>query len=187
MVPAHHAGDVGPRLPGSDQESGVGARMLWEKGRVESGLATQRRILNDHGLRDDRIFTDVASGKNMRRRSWKELRDVLQRGDTVVVPRIDRLARNLTEGLKTIEVLHDQGINIRTLRRGWTPEMTTQPTVSCSICCCPWRSGRGTPSGTGSRPAWTALRPGAGPEADLRRYHQRRWRQSKAFWRTAGR
>ena len=23
-----------------------------------SGLATQRRILNDHGLRDDRIFTD---------------------------------------------------------------------------------------------------------------------------------
>ena len=33
----------------------------------ESGLATQRRILTDHGLRDDRIFTDVASGRNMRR------------------------------------------------------------------------------------------------------------------------
>ena len=30
-----------------------------------SGLATQRRILTDHGLRDDRIFTDVASGRNM--------------------------------------------------------------------------------------------------------------------------
>ena len=36
-------------------------------------------------------------------------------GDTVVVPRIDRLARNLTEGLKTIEELHDKGINIRSL------------------------------------------------------------------------
>ena len=36
-------------------------------------------------------------------------------GDTVVVPRIDRLARNLTEGLKTIEELHDNGINIRSL------------------------------------------------------------------------
>ena len=69
----------------------------------ESGLATQRRILNDHGLRDDRIFTDVASGKNMRRPSWQELRGMLKPGDTVVVPRIDRLARNLTEGLKTIE------------------------------------------------------------------------------------
>ena len=36
-------------------------------------------------------------------------------GDTVVVPWIDRLARNLTEGLKTIEELDDKGINIRSL------------------------------------------------------------------------
>ena len=43
----------------------------------ESGLATQRRTLNGHGLRDDRIFTDVASGKNMRRPSWKELRGMV--------------------------------------------------------------------------------------------------------------
>ena len=46
----------------------------------ESGLATQRRILNNHGLRDDRIFTDVASGKNMRRPSWTELRGLLRPG-----------------------------------------------------------------------------------------------------------
>ena len=52
----------------------------------ESGLATQRRILNDHGLRDDRIFTDVASGRNMRRPSWRTLRGMLNPGDTVVVP-----------------------------------------------------------------------------------------------------
>ena len=81
-------------------------------------MATQRRILNDHGLRDDRIFTDVASGRNMHRPSWKDLRGVLKPGDTVVVPRIDRLARNLTEGLKTIEELHGQGINIRSLAEG---------------------------------------------------------------------
>ena len=48
----------------------------------ESGLATQRRILNDSGLRDDRIFTDVASGRNMRRPSWMELRGMLKSGDT---------------------------------------------------------------------------------------------------------
>ena len=40
----------------------------------ERGLATQRRILTDHGLRDDRIFTDVASGRNMRRPAWQQLR-----------------------------------------------------------------------------------------------------------------
>ena len=44
----------------------------------ESGLATQRRTLNDHGLRDDRIFTDVASGRNMRRPAWRTLRETLQ-------------------------------------------------------------------------------------------------------------
>ena len=71
----------------------------------ESELAIQRRILNDHGLRDDRLYTDVASGRIMRRPAWKQLRETLQPGDVVVVPRIDRLARNLTEGLRTIEEL----------------------------------------------------------------------------------
>ena len=81
----------------------------------ESGLATQRRILTGHGLRDDRIYTDVASGRTMRRPAWKQLREKLQPGDVVVVPRVDRPARNLTEGLRTIEELHAQGIHIRAL------------------------------------------------------------------------
>ena len=80
-----------------------------------SGLATQSRILTDHGLRDDRIFTDVASGRNMRRPAWTTLRETLRPGDVVVVPRLDRLARNLSEGLRTVEELHAQGIHIRSL------------------------------------------------------------------------
>ena len=81
----------------------------------ENGLATQRRILNEHGIRDDRIFTDIASGRTMRRPSWSALRDILQPGDVVVVPRLDRLARNLVEGLRTVEELHVQDIGIRAL------------------------------------------------------------------------
>ena len=84
----------------------------------ESGLATQRRILSDHGLRDDRIFTDVASGKNMRRPSWTELRGTLRPGDTVVVPRIDRLARNLTEGLRPSKSFTPRALTIRSLTEG---------------------------------------------------------------------
>ena len=83
-----------------------------------SGLATQSRILTDHGVRDDRIYTDVASGQNMRRPAWQQLREKLQPGDVVVVPLIDRLARNLTEGLRAIEELHTQGIYIRSLAEG---------------------------------------------------------------------
>ena len=46
-----------------------------------SGLATQSRILSEHGLRDDRVFTDVASGRTMRRPAWQRLREKLQPGD----------------------------------------------------------------------------------------------------------
>ena len=84
----------------------------------ESGLATQRRILTGHGLRDDRIFTDVASGRTMRRPAWQHLLEKLQPGNVVVVPRLDRLARNLSEGLRAIEELHAQGIYIRSLAEG---------------------------------------------------------------------
>ena len=60
----------------------------------------------------------MISGKNMRRPAWTQLREMLWPGDVVVVPRIDRLARNLTEGLRTIEELHAQGIYIRSLAEG---------------------------------------------------------------------
>ena len=76
-----------------------------------SGLATQSRI-----------FTDVASGRNMRRPAWMTLREKLQPGDVIVVPRLDRLARNLTEGLRTIEELHAQGIHSRSLAEGLDTE-----------------------------------------------------------------
>ena len=84
----------------------------------QSGLATQRRTFHDHGLRDDRIFTDAISGRTMRRPAWKQLRELLRPGDVVVVPRIDRLARNLSEGLRAVQELHDQGIHIRAVREG---------------------------------------------------------------------
>ena len=139
----------------------------------ESGLATQRRILNDHGLRDDRIFTDVASGKNMRRPSWMELRGMLKSGDTVVVPRIDRLARNLTEGLKTIEELHGQGINIRSLAEGLDTgddSPTYRLMLHMLLSLAEWERGHHQ-----------------GPGAGRRRYHRRRRRRSGHSWGTVGR
>ena len=153
----------------------------------ESGLATQRRTLNDHGLRDDRIFTDVASGKNMRRPSWQELRGMLKPRDTVVVPRIDRLARNLTEGLRTIEELHDQDINIRSLAEGLDTgddSPTARLMLHLLLSLAEWeRDTIRDRIRAGVDRAAAEGRTGAGP----RRCHQRRLRQSGPSWRTAGR
>ena len=153
----------------------------------ESGLATQRRILTDHGLRDDRIFTDVASGRNMRRPAWKQLREILQPGDVVVVPRIDRLARNLSEGLRTIEELHAQGIDIRSLAEGLDTgddSPTSRLMLHMLLSLAEWR---GRPSATGSRPAWTAPRPRAGPGAGHRRWTPRSCGPCGTSWTAAGR
>ena len=54
----------------------------------------------------------------MRRPAWQQLRETLRPGDVVVVPWLARLARNLTEGLRTVEELHAQGIHIRSLGEG---------------------------------------------------------------------
>ena len=47
-------------------------------------LDTQLRLLGDYGVREDLIFTDVASGRSMNRPGWQDLMDVVQTGDTVV-------------------------------------------------------------------------------------------------------
>ena len=44
----------------------------------------------------------MISGKNMRRPAWTQLREMLWPGNLVVVPRIDRLAGNLAEGIRTV-------------------------------------------------------------------------------------
>ena len=139
-----------------------------------SGLATQSRV-----------FTDVASGRNMRRPAWMTLREKLQPSDVIVVPRLDRLARNLTEGLRTIEELHAQGIHSRSLAEGLDTEDDSPPPASCSTCCSPWPNGSGRPSGTGSRQASTEPRPRVGPGAGRRRWTPRSCGPSGTSWTTA--
>ena len=46
---------------------------------------------------------------------------MLQPGDAVAVPRLDWLARNLSEGLRAVEELHGQGISIRSINEGLDP------------------------------------------------------------------
>ena len=61
-------------------------------------LGTQMRILAEHGIRDHLVFTDMASGRSLRRPGWQALTEVLLPGDTVVVAFLDRFSRNFEEG-----------------------------------------------------------------------------------------
>ena len=57
-------------------------------------LDTQLMLLAEHGIRADLVFSDVASGRNLKRTGWQELITWFQEGHTIVVAFLDWLSRN---------------------------------------------------------------------------------------------
>jgi DNA invertase Pin-like site-specific DNA recombinase len=64
------------------------------------------------GVELDRIFTEVASGKDRHRPALAALLDFVREGDVVVVHSMDRLARNLDDLRLLVRTLTDQRITI---------------------------------------------------------------------------
>ena len=79
-------------------------------------LETQLGILPDHGIREDLIFSDVASGRTMNRSGWVNLMSQVQPGDTIVVAFLDRFSRNFEEGVRIQAELTGRGIGIVAVR-----------------------------------------------------------------------
>ena len=79
-------------------------------------LGTQLGILAEHGIREDLIFSNVASGRTMNRTGWKDLMARVQPGDTIVVAFLDRLSRNFEEGVRIQAELTGRDIGIVAIR-----------------------------------------------------------------------
>ncbi len=79
-------------------------------------LETQLGILADHGIREDLIFSDVASGRTMDRTGWMELMSRVQPGDTIGVAFLDRFSRNFEEGVRIQAELTGRDIGIVAVR-----------------------------------------------------------------------
>lgn len=63
----------------------------------------------------ERIYTDHASGKDMRRPQWRKCRMDLREGDTLVIWKLDRLARSVFELHKIANDFKAEGIGLRVL------------------------------------------------------------------------
>jgi DNA invertase Pin-like site-specific DNA recombinase len=68
------------------------------------------------GVALDKIFTDKASGKDLKRPAFQELLDYVREGDTVMVHSLDRLARNLDHLRHVISVLTQKGVRVEFLK-----------------------------------------------------------------------
>lgn len=78
------------------------------------------------GVASDDVFSDVTSDAKDApdRPGMGSLLDVAKQGDTIVVWRIDRLGRSLTEVLDTVSQLSERGINLRSLQDAIEPGTT---------------------------------------------------------------
>lgn len=80
------------------------------------GLEVQRKKLEEAGAQ--RIFEDVFTGTKMNRPAWDELCSLLIEGDTLVVAKLDRIARTAIDGCIAVRNLVDRGVSVRVLNMG---------------------------------------------------------------------
>lgn len=64
------------------------------------------------------IYQEQHTGTKMDRPILNKLIDELQKGDTLVVTKLDRLARNTVEGISIIEELFNKGVSVHVLNVG---------------------------------------------------------------------
>ncbi len=73
----------------------------------------------------EKIFEEKASGAQRERPQLVAALDYMREGDTLVVWKLDRLARSLKQLIETVEMLEERGVNFRSLTESID---TTTPT-----------------------------------------------------------
>ena len=65
-----------------------------------------------------KVFSDTFTGTKTDRPELDRLLAQMQAGDTIVVTKLDRIARNLKHGIDLIDGLNERGINVNVLNMG---------------------------------------------------------------------
>lgn len=84
--------------------------------RVSSTDQSELRQLE--GVTVGKMFTDKASGKDLKRPQFQLALEFLREGDTLVVHSMDRLARNLDDLRATVTSLTKRGVRVQFVKEG---------------------------------------------------------------------
>lgn len=79
-----------------------------------SSLQDQVNVLKKYGCQ--KVFKEQYTGAKANRPEFNKVKLLLGKGDTLVIARLDRLARNMTDMLDLVRILTKQGVNIKTLK-----------------------------------------------------------------------
>jgi DNA invertase Pin-like site-specific DNA recombinase len=93
--------------------------MKYGYGRVSTHhqeLEVQIKALKQAGA--EKIIIEKVSGKNLERAGLQDLFNQLQEGDTLIITKMDRIARNVQDGIQLIDSLNERGIILHVLNMG---------------------------------------------------------------------
>ncbi|WP_208769709.1 recombinase family protein [Enterococcus casseliflavus] len=80
---------------------------------------TQIEKLKNEGISEENIYFDNYSGKSAKDRiQLNILINLVENGDTIVITKLDRLARNTADALELAEKLHKKGVKLHILNMG---------------------------------------------------------------------
>lgn len=80
------------------------------------GLDIQKSELVKKGdVLPENIYSDVESGAVKDRPNLVKLLDILEQGDTLVIPKLDRLARSLSHLIQIVEQLEQKGVMFKSI------------------------------------------------------------------------
>lgn len=103
--------------------------MIYGYARVSStgqNIELQVEALTTYGC--ETIFKEKISGrKKENREQFKLLMETVKEGDTIVVTKLDRMARNTRDALETIETLRERGVSLVILNMGGQVVDTSTP------------------------------------------------------------
>lgn len=81
----------------------------------DNGLDTQKKLLSESGCR--RIFFEKVTGTSTTKRNeLKEATKFVENGDTLVVTKIDRLARSIIDLNNIVQELNEKGVSVRFIK-----------------------------------------------------------------------
>lgn len=88
------------------------------KGQAKDGnsLEAQDKALREAGA--EKIYCDSFTGTKLTRPEFDKLKALLQEGDTLIVTKLDRFARSVTQGIEMIEELIVKGVTVHILNLG---------------------------------------------------------------------
>lgn len=81
-------------------------------------LSSQVNDLIDHGVDKDKIYAEHYTGTTRRRPEFERCLTALKPGDTLVVTKLDRLARSTSDALKIVDNLWDRDITLDVITMG---------------------------------------------------------------------